>query len=94
MAVYRIYLVHDDGRLEPDESFYCKTDEDAPSPAETVLPTGHPVGTLAGRPVHRRGLSGPPARGAPPSRPLKPVRSPAGQCIVPATISSLLPSGS
>ena len=29
MAVYRIYLVHDDGRLEPDESFYCKTDEDA-----------------------------------------------------------------
>jgi len=29
MAVYRIYLVHDDGRLEPDESFYCKTDEEA-----------------------------------------------------------------
>ena len=29
MAVYRIYLVHDDGRLEPDEAFYCKTDEEA-----------------------------------------------------------------
>jgi hypothetical protein len=29
MAVYRIYLVHDDGRLEPDESFYCKTDNEA-----------------------------------------------------------------
>lgn len=29
MAVYRIYLVHDDGRLEPDESFYCKADDEA-----------------------------------------------------------------
>ncbi|MFL5294899.1 MAG: hypothetical protein ACJ798_00825 [Phenylobacterium sp.] len=29
MAVYRIYLVHDDGRLEPDESFYCKEDSEA-----------------------------------------------------------------
>lgn len=29
MAVYRIYLVHDDGRLQPDESFYCRTDEAA-----------------------------------------------------------------
>jgi hypothetical protein len=29
MAVYRIYLVHDDGRLEPGESFYCKVDEQA-----------------------------------------------------------------
>jgi hypothetical protein len=29
MAVYRIYLVHDDGRLEPDESFYCTTDQEA-----------------------------------------------------------------
>lgn len=29
MAVYRIYLVHDDGRLEPDESFYCKEDDEA-----------------------------------------------------------------
>lgn len=29
MAVYRIYLVHDDGRLEPDASFYCTVDEDA-----------------------------------------------------------------
>ena len=29
MAVYRIYLVHDDGRLEPGESFYCTTDEEA-----------------------------------------------------------------
>ena len=29
MAVYRIYLVHDDGRLEPDESFYCKQDAEA-----------------------------------------------------------------
>lgn len=31
MAIYRIYLVHDDGRLQPDESFYCKTDEEAVS---------------------------------------------------------------
>ena len=29
MAVYRIYLVHDDGRLEPAESFYCNTDGEA-----------------------------------------------------------------
>ena len=29
MAVYRIYLVHDDGRLQPDASFYCARDEDA-----------------------------------------------------------------
>jgi hypothetical protein len=31
MAVYRIYLVHDDGRLEPDASFYCRSDEEAAS---------------------------------------------------------------
>ena len=41
MAVYRIYLVHDDGRLEPDKSFYCKTDAQAlehlkPSPREDI----------------------------------------------------------
>jgi len=29
MPVYRIYLVHDDGRLEPDESFYTKEDIEA-----------------------------------------------------------------
>lgn len=29
MPVYRIYLVHDDGRLEPDESFYTKEDGEA-----------------------------------------------------------------
>jgi len=29
MPVYRIYLVHDDGRLEPDESFYTKEDMEA-----------------------------------------------------------------
>ena len=29
MPVYRIYLVHDDGRLEPDESFYVKEDSEA-----------------------------------------------------------------
>jgi len=29
MAVYRIYLVHDDGRLQPDASFYCARDEEA-----------------------------------------------------------------
>ena len=29
MPVYRIYLVHDDGRLEPDESFYCRQDYEA-----------------------------------------------------------------
>jgi hypothetical protein len=37
MAVYRIYLVHDDGRLQPDESFYCKTD------AEALRKLRHPV---------------------------------------------------
>ena len=41
MAVYRIYFVHDNGRLEPDESFYCKTDAEAvarmkPAPAPDV----------------------------------------------------------
>ncbi|MBS0362016.1 MAG: hypothetical protein JSR98_11590 [Proteobacteria bacterium] len=41
MAIYRIYLVHDDGRQEPDASFYCKTDEEAvarlrPAPREDV----------------------------------------------------------
>lgn len=41
MAVYRIYLVHDDGRLEPDESFYCRTDNEAlrhlnPSPRPDI----------------------------------------------------------
>jgi hypothetical protein len=29
MAVYRVYLVHDDGRLEPDVSFYCASDQEA-----------------------------------------------------------------
>jgi hypothetical protein len=29
MAMYRIYLVHHDGRLEPDEAFYCRSDEEA-----------------------------------------------------------------
>jgi hypothetical protein len=29
VAVYRIYLVRDDGHLQPDESFYCQTDEEA-----------------------------------------------------------------
>jgi hypothetical protein len=29
MAIYRIYLVHDDGRLQPDASFYCKSDQEA-----------------------------------------------------------------
>ena len=37
MAVYRIYLVHEDGRLEPDASFYCTTDEEA------VCKLHHPV---------------------------------------------------
>ncbi|HZZ31806.1 MAG TPA: hypothetical protein VFE10_07395 [Phenylobacterium sp.] len=34
MAVYRIYLVHDDGRLQPGASFYCKTDDEAASRLE------------------------------------------------------------
>lgn len=29
MAVYRIYLVHENGRLQPAESFYCTSDRDA-----------------------------------------------------------------
>ena len=41
MAVYRIYRVHDDGRLDPGESYYCKTDAEAlfhlaPSPRPDV----------------------------------------------------------
>lgn len=41
MAVYRIYLVHDDGRQEPDASFYCTSDEEAltrlrPAPREDI----------------------------------------------------------
>jgi hypothetical protein len=37
MAIYRIYLVHDDGRLQPDESFYCKTDQEAVSRLQPPL---------------------------------------------------------
>ena len=37
MAVYRIYLVHDNGQLEPDESFYCVTDVEA---VRRLRPTG------------------------------------------------------
>jgi len=29
MPVYRIYLVDDDGHLDPHESFYCKADDEA-----------------------------------------------------------------
>jgi hypothetical protein len=29
MAVYRVYRVYDDERLEPGESFYCETDAEA-----------------------------------------------------------------
>lgn len=29
MAVYRIYLVHRDGTLEPGEAFHCATDLEA-----------------------------------------------------------------
>ena len=29
MAVYRIYLVHPEGRLEAGESFYCRSDPEA-----------------------------------------------------------------
>lgn len=29
MAVYRVYRVYDDERLEPGESFYCRTDAEA-----------------------------------------------------------------
>lgn len=41
MAVYRIYRVYDDERLEPGESFYCRTDAEAlaklrPSPRPDV----------------------------------------------------------
>jgi hypothetical protein len=62
MAVYRIYLVHDDGRLEPGDSFYCKTDEEAvgriraPSRADTraELWQGGRFIAIAG---HRRGAA-------------------------------------
>lgn len=41
MAVYRVYWVHDDGHLEPGESFYCSNDTEAlgklrPSPRTDV----------------------------------------------------------
>ncbi len=39
MAVYRIYRVHDDGRLDPGESFYCRTDAEAVS---HLRPPGRP----------------------------------------------------
>ena len=63
MAVYRIYLVHDDGRLEPGESFYCATDGEAvgrirpPSRADvrTELWQGGRFIAVAG---HRRGSAG------------------------------------
>jgi len=29
MAVYRIYIVHPEGRLEPGEAYYCATDAEA-----------------------------------------------------------------
>lgn len=29
MAVYRIYFVEADGRLQPGEAFYCQTDGEA-----------------------------------------------------------------
>jgi hypothetical protein len=29
MAVYRIYLVHRDGSLEPSDSFHCASDQEA-----------------------------------------------------------------
>jgi hypothetical protein len=38
MAVYRVYRVHEDGRLEPDASFYAATDEEA------VCKLHHPAG--------------------------------------------------
>ena len=39
MAVYRIYLVHDDGRLEPAESFYCTADAEA---VARIVPPSRP----------------------------------------------------
>ena len=43
MAVYRIYMVHDDGRLEPGDSFYCHGDDEAvgrlPTPSRVDLRT-------------------------------------------------------
>lgn len=41
MAVYRIYLVHRDGSLEPSDSFHCASDQEArgrlrPNPAPGV----------------------------------------------------------
>ena len=63
MAVYRIYLVHDDGRLEPAESFYCTADEDAIS---RIVPPGRPDiraelwqgGRFIAAAGHRRGSAG------------------------------------
>ena len=70
MAVYRIYLVHDDGRLDPDESFYCKTDLEAlrrlkPSPRpdiRTELWQGGRFIAAAGQ-IRPRGESRPHATG-------------------------------
>jgi len=41
MSVYRIYLVHRDGSLEPSDSFHCTSDQEAkgrlqPSPVPGV----------------------------------------------------------
>ena len=70
MAVYRIYLVHDDGRLQPDESFYCTNDEEA------VSKLHHPVDEdvraelwQGGRFVAVAGRVRPPGEGRPSPRP-------------------------
>jgi hypothetical protein len=73
MPVYRIYLVHDDGRLDPDESFYCKEDLEA---AGRLVPPKRPDvraelwqgGRLIAIAGHRRALGWLGATlGAPPS---------------------------
>ena len=63
MAVYRIYLVHDDGRLEPDESFYCKTDNEAlqrltPSPRTDIRTELWQGGRLIAVAFFARGVRG------------------------------------
>jgi hypothetical protein len=82
MAVYRIYLVHDDGRLEPGESFYCKADDEA---VTRITPPSRPDIRAelwqGGRFIAAAGHHRPAGGGR-------------RQCIAPATISSLLPSGS
>ena len=64
MAVYRVYRVYDDERLEPGESFYCATDAEAltklePSRRPNVRTELWQGGRCIAAAVHRRAATHP-----------------------------------